>query len=557
MLLLFMALFGVNFASKAMHLSTAKKIDKKICTIKFFDKEIRVTRQTLQQFGLYQDEKKFQQRASTENRKAKEFFWDITEALKGFKIESHTMEKLLEIDDGVLDPSKLDRDALSEIFKAARLLGNQFLMARCARALMQKEFGKVNEDDLGKANKDKFGKKECCKDIYLVQDKLLPGLKGLLFEDIDFFTFDFKGERSISLRSGWRTDNFIRICDWQAGPRCTKRMEIKDQKDLGGRKIRTMVLHPKKNLFVIGGDRGLLQLWDMDVKQFVADFEGHKGVVTSVAISPDGETLVSGDIAGNVFLWEFEDGTKIGSLEKHKGRINKVLVTPDGKEVVSCGKDGRICVWDLEKKELIGGFEKEKVSIKDISLDSFGKTLVASLKGGLLVFDLKKMKIEKDLKDTKSERSLSKGYMGDFLSIDPYGKRVFVVDKTTKVVQLCYLEKERNPCEGFDKIKKYFTFKGVQFNRNGRWLVFYGGQGLSVFDSRTYEDLSLEQIYFCLQMKEKAIKKRLKNPGAPDTLIMGRRTKIFRGSDDYKMFYSLPPFLREKLKSRFVRISKK
>jgi len=74
---------------------------------------------------------------------------------------------------------------------------------------------------------------------------------------------------------------------------------------------------------------------------------GHSDPVTSVAISPDGQTLASGSWDKNIKLWDLATGTQILTLTGHSDLVDSVAISPDSKIVASGSKDKTIKLWDL------------------------------------------------------------------------------------------------------------------------------------------------------------------------------------------------------------------
>lgn len=80
-------------------------------------------------------------------------------------------------------------------------------------------------------------------------------------------------------------------------------------------------------------------------------FKGHTFPVTSIAFSPDGETIVSaGD--DTIRLWNLTSGKTIRTLTGHESNWSESAVTslalsPDGKFIASGGTDNTIRIWNL------------------------------------------------------------------------------------------------------------------------------------------------------------------------------------------------------------------
>jgi hypothetical protein len=75
---------------------------------------------------------------------------------------------------------------------------------------------------------------------------------------------------------------------------------------------------------------------------------GHRGWVSSVAVSPDSRHVVSGSDDETVAIWDLRTGQRLRELVGHRRRVNSVAVSPDGRYVVSGSDDETAAVWDLQ-----------------------------------------------------------------------------------------------------------------------------------------------------------------------------------------------------------------
>jgi len=86
------------------------------------------------------------------------------------------------------------------------------------------------------------------------------------------------------------------------------------------------------------------------------DLVEHGDRVTSITISPDGQTLVSGSIDRTIKIWDLATGTLIRTLDKHTGEVASVAVSPDG-EYLAIGShihpQSNVKVWHLATGKLI------------------------------------------------------------------------------------------------------------------------------------------------------------------------------------------------------------
>ena len=91
---------------------------------------------------------------------------------------------------------------------------------------------------------------------------------------------------------------------------------------------------------------GLLQLWDPRRGIHKADLEGRRQIyVSSVAYSPNGDTLAGGGANHIVRLWDADTGGPKRILEGHTEGVRSVAYSPDGSLLASGSEDGTILLW--------------------------------------------------------------------------------------------------------------------------------------------------------------------------------------------------------------------
>jgi WD40 repeat protein len=83
-------------------------------------------------------------------------------------------------------------------------------------------------------------------------------------------------------------------------------------------------------------------VWRVETGALIQTMLGHQGGSTSVAISPDGQTVASGGRDGLLKLWRTAGGALLKSIAGQSGGITAVAFTPDGQTVISAGGAGTV-----------------------------------------------------------------------------------------------------------------------------------------------------------------------------------------------------------------------
>ena len=96
---------------------------------------------------------------------------------------------------------------------------------------------------------------------------------------------------------------------------------------------------------------GDIKLWDVSTKKELdTKFEGYRDYVSSVAFSPDGESILMGERHGNFTLLDAVSGEEKLALKGHgDNNVISVAFGPDGTNFVTGSGDETIKVWSVEK----------------------------------------------------------------------------------------------------------------------------------------------------------------------------------------------------------------
>jgi WD40 repeat protein/tRNA A-37 threonylcarbamoyl transferase component Bud32 len=97
-----------------------------------------------------------------------------------------------------------------------------------------------------------------------------------------------------------------------------------------------------------GGADGTVRLWDVDRARQLRLFDGARGEIRSVALSPDGKVAAAGGAEG-VWLWDTTTGQRLQVLDPGT-EITGVVFSSDGRNLVNAGARGSMQVWKVEER---------------------------------------------------------------------------------------------------------------------------------------------------------------------------------------------------------------
>jgi WD40 repeat protein len=183
-------------------------------------------------------------------------------------------------------------------------------------------------------------------------------------------------------------------------------------------------------------------LWRKDGSSY-RRLKGPSPRSSSVAISPDSQTIATVGIDQSVKLWR-KDGTLLRSLKGHQGNLKQVAFSPDGQILASSSSDRTVKLWRIDGTE-IATFRGHAAGTWGVAFSPDGSTLVSSsgdktVKLWRLAEVLNKKRELDSRSEVKSEDSLFKTLQGHTntvttVAFSPNGELIASVseDRTAKL----------------------------------------------------------------------------------------------------------------------------
>ena len=132
--------------------------------------------------------------------------------------------------------------------------------------------------------------------------------------------------------------------------------------------VTSVAFSPDGNTLASGSWDDTIRIWDVATGSHKEPLRGNRYIVYSVAFSPDGNTLASASGDTNIRLWDVATGRLKHTLTEHWNTSNTVAFSPDGNTIASGSDDATIMLWDVAT-----GTQKETFSghIYDVNTVAF------------------------------------------------------------------------------------------------------------------------------------------------------------------------------------------
>ncbi len=169
------------------------------------------------------------------------------------------------------------------------------------------------------------------------------------------------------------------------------------------------------------------RLWDAETGRQIQEFDGHRAMISAVAISPDSRTLYTGDINGTGILWDRVTGNQISKLPWHQSKVIRARFSADGTRLITASLERGVATWNVASAEV--DRNQTLLHPKDlISVDidrSANRVVTSSVDHRIYVWDTTSNKVLQEF-DVRfgSERARI-----DNVAISPDGSTVIAVNR--------------------------------------------------------------------------------------------------------------------------------
>lgn len=92
--------------------------------------------------------------------------------------------------------------------------------------------------------------------------------------------------------------------------------------------------------------------WDTETGKVIASFQAHQDQVTEIAVNPIRELCASYDTKGGIKVWNSCTGMVLRTFSPADGEVISMDFTPDGTRLITGGRDMAIKVWDVRGRPI-------------------------------------------------------------------------------------------------------------------------------------------------------------------------------------------------------------
>jgi WD40 repeat protein len=256
--------------------------------------------------------------------------------------------------------------------------------------------------------------------------------------------------------------------------------------------VYSVAFSPDGKTIAAGGENNTL-LWEVSSKKELGSFPASKQT-NSVAFSPDGKTIAVGNSDGTIRLWEVSSGKKLltfadqstslygsADYEVHANYISSIAFSPDGQTLASGSEQGTIKLWKLSRQKLHailsewpGGDFSDERYVTSLAFSPDGKTIAAGVSSyGNKNIQLWDVATEKEVASFFADQVKAVAFSPDGQTLATGGQNYTGLWEVKSRKELAKVEEPY----GWGPKQHYINTQAVAFSPDGKMLVTGNSEG--------------------------------------------------------------------------------
>lgn len=152
--------------------------------------------------------------------------------------------------------------------------------------------------------------------------------------------------------------------------------------------VSSVALTPDGKRVLAGTWEKQLVLFDLAAGEQVWSTTDKKSFAGRVAVAPDGKTALSGGNDKSVRLWDLTTGEQLALVGTHGSYVQGLAFLPDGKRALSGSRDKTLVLWEVSSSRALLTLTGHKKEILNLAVLPGGRRAVSVGGDGAFVWDL-------------------------------------------------------------------------------------------------------------------------------------------------------------------------